>query len=121
MSGYRGYITSRPLFGGDRAPQHIQNIVLRSHAQRKKLTYLLSAVEYTMPNCYQILMSVLDELPKLDGVLAYSLFMLPEDDALEMLKLMDEDNLTEIDCEVWFSQGILIKIAMSTLPPGAAV
>lgn len=43
---------------------------------------------------------------------------LPEEDALEMLKLMDEDNLTEIDCEVWFSQGILIKIAMSTLPPG---
>lgn len=80
MSGFRGYIASRPLFGGDRAPQHVQNIVLRDYARRKGLTYLLSAVEYTMPACYQMLATVLEELPKLDGIIAYSLFMLPEND-----------------------------------------
>jgi sporadic carbohydrate cluster protein (TIGR04323 family) len=77
VTGYRGYITSRPLYTGDRAPQHVQNIVLRNYAQRKGFAYLLSAVEYAMPNCYQMLASVLDELPKLDGILAYSIFMLP--------------------------------------------
>lgn len=81
MSGFRGYVCSRPIFGGDRAPQHVQNIVLRDYARRKELTYLLSAVEYTMPGCFQMFETLLDELPRLDGVLCYSLFMLPDDDA----------------------------------------
>lgn len=81
MSGHRGYVTSRPIFGGERTPQHVQNIVLRDYARRKGLAYLLSAVEYTMPGCFQVLEAVLAELPALDGVLCYSLFMLPEDDS----------------------------------------
>ena len=81
MSGCRGYISSRPWFNGERSPQHVQNIVLRDFARRKGLTYLLSAVEYTMPNCFQMLKVVLEELPQLDGILCYSLFMLPEEDA----------------------------------------
>lgn len=41
----------------------------------------------------------------------------PEDyDAV--LKMLEADNLAEIDCEVWFSQGIVIKMALSTLGPG---
>lgn len=52
----------------------------------------------------------------LNGMVAQS--ELTEEDALSMLKMMDADNLSEMDCEVWFSQGILIKIAMSTLPAG---
>ena len=67
------------MFGGERVPQHVQNIVLRDYARRKDLTYLLAAVEYTMPQCFQMLSSILDELPGLDGILAYSLFMLPRD------------------------------------------
>lgn len=35
-----------------------------------------------------------------------------------VLKMLEEDQLAEIDCEVWFSQGIVIKMAMSTLGPG---
>lgn len=75
--GYRGYIGSRPLFG-NRAAQHVQNIVLRDYAQRRGLRYLLSAVEYTMPGCYLILEDVLNELPQLDGALFYSVFQLPQ-------------------------------------------
>lgn len=76
--GHRGYVSSRPLFGGDRAAQHVQNLVLRDYAQRHGLRYLLSAVEYTMPGCFLILEDVLNELPQLDGVLFYSVFQLPE-------------------------------------------
>ncbi len=80
MSGHRGYVASRPLYCGERTPQHVQNIVLRDYARRRGLTYLLSAVEYAMPGCFQVLESVFDELLHLDGILGYSLFMLPEDD-----------------------------------------
>ncbi|HEY0832497.1 MAG TPA: LIC12192 family sporadic carbohydrate cluster protein [Azospirillum sp.] len=75
--GHRGYIASRPLFG-NRVAQHVQNIVLRDYAGRHGLRYLLSAVEYTMPGCHLILEDVLNELPRLDGALFYSVFQLPE-------------------------------------------
>ena len=76
--GYRGYIGTRPL-NGSRTPQSVQNLVVRDYAQRNKIQYLLSAVEYAMPNCYLMLNEVLAELPKLEGIICYSLFMLPHD------------------------------------------
>lgn len=74
--GYRGYIASRPI-DGCRVPQHIQNLVLREHARRHGLAYRLSATEYAMPHCYMMLEQLMDELPRLDGIIAYSMFMLP--------------------------------------------
>jgi sporadic carbohydrate cluster protein (TIGR04323 family) len=79
-SGHRGYIGARPL-NGSRTPQHVQNIVIRDYARRKNLQYLLSAVEHTMPGSYMILEDLLDELPKLNGIICYSIFMLPPDEA----------------------------------------
>jgi len=79
-SGHRGYIGARPL-NGSRTPQHVQNIVIRDYAKRKNLQYLLSAVEHIMPGSYMILEDLLDELPKLNGVICYSIFMLPPDEA----------------------------------------
>jgi sporadic carbohydrate cluster protein (TIGR04323 family) len=81
MSGYRGYIASRPILG-ERAPQHVQNLVVRNYAQRRGLTFLLSATEWAMDECHMILGQVLDEIEALDGIIAYSLFMLPADPAL---------------------------------------
>lgn len=75
-AGYRGYISSRP-FMGERVAQHVQNLVIRDYAGRHKLAYKLSATEYAMPGCFMVLTSVLSELPILEGVIAYSLFMLP--------------------------------------------
>lgn len=75
--GFRGYIGSRPVRGVS-FPQRVQNLVVRDFAQRHGLHYLLSATEYAMPSCYMMLASVLDELPKLDGVIAFSAFMLPK-------------------------------------------
>jgi sporadic carbohydrate cluster protein (TIGR04323 family) len=76
--GVRGYIFSRP-FMGERVPQHVQNLVIRDYCKKQGFQYLLSATEYAMPNSHLILQQVLDELPKLDGIIFYSLFLLPED------------------------------------------
>jgi len=73
----RGYIFCRP-FMGERAPQHVQNIVIRDYCKRNKLSYLLSSTEYAMVNSHLILEQVLEELKSIDGIVAYSLFQLPE-------------------------------------------
>jgi len=79
-AGHRGYIGARPL-NGSRTPQHVQNIVIRDYARRKNLHYLLSAAEHTMPGSYMVLEDILDELPRLRGLILYSIFMLPPEEA----------------------------------------
>lgn len=76
--GHRGYIGSRAYFG-DRAPQHVQNLVVRDFCARNGFDFLLSATEYAMPGSYMILEDVVREAPALDGIVCYSIFMLPED------------------------------------------
>lgn len=75
--GHRGYVASRAV-SGQLTPQRVQNLVIRDYATRKSLIYKLSAVEYAMPSCYMVLEDVIGELPALQGVIAFSLFMLPE-------------------------------------------
>lgn len=75
--GYRGYITARPI-RGQVIPQRVQNLVVRDYATRSNLFFKLSEVEYAMPGCYIMLNSVLDELSSLEGLIAYSLFTLPQ-------------------------------------------
>jgi sporadic carbohydrate cluster protein (TIGR04323 family) len=74
--GHRGYIASRPVRGQE-WPQHVQNLVVRDYAQRNRLHYLLSATEYAMDACYMNLETVLGELDRIQGVICFSLFMLP--------------------------------------------
>lgn len=74
--GHRGYIASRKV-RGQIMPQQVQNLVVRDYARRRGLTYKLSATEYGMPGCYMMLESVLAELDRLEGIILYSLFMLP--------------------------------------------
>ena len=54
MKKVKGYNFSRE-FMGERAPQHIQNIVIKVFCKNKKLKLLLSASEYSMTNSYYIL------------------------------------------------------------------
>ena len=77
MSGVRGYIFSRP-FMGERVPQHVQNLVIRDYCKKKGIQYLLSATEYAMVGSHLILQQIMDELPQLEGIVFYSLFLLPE-------------------------------------------
>jgi len=64
---------------GERCPQNIQNLVLRDYCLKNSYEYLLSGAEYAMHNSYLMLNQVIDEIPNIDGVLAYSLFQMPED------------------------------------------
>mgnify|MGYP006089093655 CR=1 FL=1 len=75
----RGYIFSRP-FMEERVPQHVQNIVIRDYCSKNEIQYLLSATEYAMENSTIILRQLVKELPKIDGIIAYSIFQMPEDD-----------------------------------------
>mgnify|MGYP002881375464 FL=1 len=63
---------------GERAPQHVQNIVIRYYCERNNLFYLLSSTEYARKKSHLMLDQVLNELKDIDGIVAYSLFQLPE-------------------------------------------
>jgi sporadic carbohydrate cluster protein (TIGR04323 family) len=116
--GFRGYIFSRP-FMGERAPQHVQNIVIRDYCSKKGIHYLLSATEYAMGNSNLVLRQLINDLPSIDGIVAYSIFQMPEDNserqsifskiislnkeihfAVEGLSLYDNDSLNRIE-DIW--------------------
>ena len=73
----RGYIFSRP-FLQERVPQHIQNIIKRDYCKKKSFHFLLSGTEYSMPSSDLMLRQILTELDNIDGIIAYSIFQLPE-------------------------------------------
>ena len=76
MKKVRGYIFSRS-FMGERAPQHVQNIVIRDFCNKNSLHYLLSASEYRMKNSFLILKGIVSNMKNIDGIVAYSVFQLP--------------------------------------------
>jgi sporadic carbohydrate cluster protein (TIGR04323 family) len=76
--GYRGYIGSRPV-AGTNYPQKVQNLVIRDYAARRGLELRLSLTEYAMPGCYMMLQDALAELSHAEGLIIFSLFMLPPD------------------------------------------
>ncbi len=75
--GFRGYIFSRKI-EGNFIPQRVQNLVIKDFAARKNLFFKLSATEYKMENCFLMLNSTLKNLKSIEGMIFYSLFMLPE-------------------------------------------
>ena len=77
--GFRGYIFSR-TFMEERVPQHVQNIVIRDYCSKKGIHYLLSVTEYAMENSVLMLRQLVNDLPAIDGIVAYSIFQMPEDD-----------------------------------------
>ena len=64
--------------GGERVPQHVQNIVIRDYCRRKNIDYLLSATEYAMSSSFMMLRQVINELSSKSGVVFYSIMQLPE-------------------------------------------
>ena len=121
---FRGYIFSRH-FLNERVPQHIQNIVLRDYCKKNNLHFLMSSTEYTMENSFIIFNQILNELNKIDGIVMYSLFQLPEDNekrlnifnkiilkkkqihfALEGLQLKSKQDIERIDM-IWLSKKTL--------------
>ena len=74
---------------GERVPQHVQNLVIRDYCKKQGIQYLLSATEYALADSYLILQQVLDDLSQLDGIVFYSLFLLPE-------QKLERDRVTHI-------------------------
>jgi len=60
-------------------PQHVQNLVIRDYATRHDLPFLLSATEYAMPGCHVMLDTAIRRLGEVDGIIFFSLFMMPPD------------------------------------------
>ncbi len=91
--GYRGYIGSRPVRRTS-FPHRVQNLVVRDYAKRRGFSYKLSATEYAMAGCYMMLEGVMQELPTLEGVILFSLFMLPQrrEKRLEIYRKILEQN-----------------------------
>jgi sporadic carbohydrate cluster protein (TIGR04323 family) len=81
MSGYQGYVTSC-AFKGARVAQHIQNIVIRDYCSKMGFKYLLSGTEYAIPGSCFILQALVDNLPSIQGIVAYSLFQMPLDSSI---------------------------------------
>jgi len=79
---FRGYISSRS-FMEERAPQHVQNIIIRDYCNKKNIHYLLSATEYAMVNSNLILKQLINDLPLLTALWLIVFFkcqkMIPKD------------------------------------------
>ena len=120
----RGYIFSRP-FMEERVPQHVQNIVIRDYCLKNDIQYLLSATEYAMENSTLMLRQLVKDLKSIDGIVAYSIFQMPEDDierknifnsilsckkeihfAVEGLSLYDDKTCMQIE-NIWQVKKIL--------------
>jgi sporadic carbohydrate cluster protein (TIGR04323 family) len=63
---------------GRSVPQSVQQLVMRDYCAARGLTYLLGATEYCMPGSRLMLEGVLRELDRLEGIVCFSLFALPE-------------------------------------------
>lgn len=74
--GYRGYVTCRD-FGGLRVPVPVQSLMIRQYAERHGLMFKLHVNENIFPHSYMQLQALLNELNHLEGLLVYSMFMLP--------------------------------------------
>ena len=76
MLSFRGYIFSRKI-DNNFIPHRVQNLVIKDYCEKKNFFFKLSATEYKMKNSYLMLNSILKNLSKIDGIIFYSLFMLP--------------------------------------------
>ena len=88
MLGFRGYIFSRTI-DSNFIPQRVQNLVVKDYCERSNLFFKLSATEYKMSNSYLMFNSVMKEIKKIEGIIFFSLFMLP-DNKKDRYKIYDK-------------------------------
>ena len=99
MKKLRGYISSRK-FMGESCHQSTQNLVLRDYCERMNYSYLLSGTEYSIKNSYLMLQQLVDEIPDINGIVAYSLFQMPEN---QEKRLQIINNILDRDGELHFA------------------
>ena len=108
----------------ERAPQHIQNTVIRDYCQKNKFQYLLSAAEYSIENSFVMLNHIIESKDD-NGIVAYSLFQMPKSNlsrekifykilnkkkvihfCVEQMKVSDSNDLNLIE-NIWLMKKIL--------------
>ncbi len=103
---YKGYIASRnihELF----IPQRIQNMVIRTYAEKKGKIFSLSATEYIMDDCFMMLKALADEAQNFESIVFYSIFMLPNDN-VERKNIYHK--ILSQNCEIHFAfEELVIK------------
>ena len=77
MKKLQGYNFSRKFYG-ERAPQHVQNIVIRDYCLKNGYVMRMSATEYAIPGSAMILKQIVNNMAAIDGIVAYSVLQLPE-------------------------------------------
>ena len=116
MKKLKGYVFSRK-FSGNIVPQKIQNIILRDYCFKKNYNFVFSSVEYSMESCFFVLDGLLKNLKKYNGLVAYSIFQLPEDknkriDVLESPEIVSSEKILihySGKFKPWNVKGILDK------------
>ncbi len=87
-----GYTSSRP-FGGFVMPVPAQNSCLREYSVKFEATYKLPQLEHKYKNCYMQLFTSLNFLKKNDGIVMYSLLMMPKKNKLKtFFKILKNKN-----------------------------
>ena len=108
MKNFRGYIFSRPFFG-ERAPQHIQNQIIRDFCEKKEFNYLLSSVEYAVNKSNLMLKKILNE----NGIKC-KVFPSNVDEEMAKESLMKEKETTQLAKEILLSMKIILLIHMNS-------
>ncbi len=78
---FRGYISSRQI-NGNKIPQSLQNLKIRDYANLKNIDFKLSVTEYRMKKSFFALNSLKKEISKLNGIIFFSIYQLPEEKVL---------------------------------------
>lgn len=73
---YRSYVSSRP-FGGLNIPVPLQSLALRDYCTKNELPYVLPVNENSFEKSYLVLDGLVKDLTGYDGLIMYSLKMLP--------------------------------------------
>lgn len=73
---WQGYVFSREI-NGNIIPQRVQNLVIRTYVDNSGNDFVLSATEFNLKGSFMALWAVADNFAMIDGVVFYSVHMLP--------------------------------------------
>jgi len=97
--GYRGYCMHQP-FNGLRVPVAIQNVYLRDFLNNRGLSFKPSVNELDIPGCDVQLMSLVDDLEEIEGIVMTSMFMLPDN---KESRQRVYDKIKQSESAIWFA------------------
>ncbi len=78
MKYLKGYNFSRSFFG-ERAPEQVQTIINKNYCEKNNYSYLMHVTEYSGENSTQMLFELLQNTNDYDGLIFYSILMLPNE------------------------------------------